>query len=83
MTKEEAESRFKLIGEALEILGDTHKRKLYDDGHDKEVMTCTYKWSPVLLFLDAREQCAVDFTHHSRFWPGLCFAQRLYEFCLK
>lgn len=60
MTKEEAESRFKLIGEALEILGDTHKRKLYDDGHDKEVMTCAYKWSPVLLFLDAREQCAAD-----------------------
>lgn len=37
VTREEAEARFKLIGEALEILGDTQKRKLYDDGYDKEV----------------------------------------------
>jgi DnaJ-class molecular chaperone len=51
VTKDEAEARFKLIGEALEILGDTHKRKLYDDGHDKEVIACTHERSPLLLIV--------------------------------
>jgi len=36
VTREEAEQRFKMIGEALEVLGDEKKRKLYDEGYDKE-----------------------------------------------
>jgi len=36
LTSEEAEARFKLCGEALEILGDAQKRALYDQGYDKE-----------------------------------------------
>jgi len=31
-----AEESFKLLGEALEILGDSMRRKLYDEGYDKE-----------------------------------------------
>jgi hypothetical protein len=30
-----AEEKFKLLGEALEILGDEFQRKLYDEGYDK------------------------------------------------
>ena len=30
LSSEEAEARFKLCGEALEVLGDCHKRALYD-----------------------------------------------------
>ena len=30
-----AEARFKLLGEALEILGDEMSRKLYNEGYDK------------------------------------------------
>jgi curved DNA-binding protein CbpA len=30
LSSEEAEARFKLCGEALEVLGDVHKRALYD-----------------------------------------------------
>ena len=33
-----AEARFKLIGEALGMLTDPSKRKLYDEGHDKEAI---------------------------------------------
>ena len=31
----EAESNFKMLGEALEVLGDAQMRALYDEGHDK------------------------------------------------
>jgi len=31
-----AEGRFKLLGEALEVLGDDFTRKLYNEGYDKE-----------------------------------------------
>ena len=34
----EAEARFKLLGEALEVLSDEFKRKLYDEGYDKEAI---------------------------------------------
>jgi len=33
-----AESKFKLLGEALEILGDEFQRKLYNEGYDKEAI---------------------------------------------
>jgi len=33
-----AEAKFKLLGEALEVLGDDFQRKLYDDGYDKEAI---------------------------------------------
>lgn len=31
----EAEKNFKLLGEALEVLGDAQMRSLYDEGYDK------------------------------------------------
>lgn len=31
-----AAESFKLLGEALEVLGDQMRRKLYDEGHDKD-----------------------------------------------
>jgi DnaJ family protein C protein 7 len=34
-TRAQAEARFKLLGEALEYLGDPVKRKLFDEGYDK------------------------------------------------
>ena len=33
--RREAEEKFKLIGEALEVLSDPLQRQLYDEGHDK------------------------------------------------
>ena len=33
--KEKAEVNFKLLGEALEVMEDTMKRQLYDEGFDK------------------------------------------------
>jgi DnaJ family protein C protein 7 len=33
-----AESTFKRLGEALEVLGDPSRRKLYDEGYDKEAI---------------------------------------------
>ena len=33
-----AEAHFKLLGEALEILGDEFQRKLYNEGYDKEAI---------------------------------------------
>merc|ERR1719263_550600 len=33
-----AEAMFKRLGEALEILGDQPRRKLYDEGYDKEAI---------------------------------------------
>jgi len=33
-----AEAKFKLLGEALEILGDEFQRKLYNEGYDKEAI---------------------------------------------
>ena len=33
-----AEERFKLLGEALEILGDEFQRKLYNEGYDKDAI---------------------------------------------
>jgi len=33
-----AEAKFKLLGEALEILGDEFTRKLYNEGYDKEAI---------------------------------------------
>lgn len=37
-TRKTAEEEFKKIGEALEILGDTMKRGLYDEGFDREAI---------------------------------------------
>ena len=34
--KKEAERKFKELGEALDILTDEFKRKLWDEGHDQE-----------------------------------------------
>lgn len=34
--KKAAEAKFKQLGDALEILTDEFKRKLWDEGHDKE-----------------------------------------------
>ena len=34
-----AEGRFKLLGEALEILGDDFQRKLYNEGYDKDAIS--------------------------------------------
>ena len=34
--KAEAEKKFKALGDALEILTDPFRRKLWDDGHDQE-----------------------------------------------
>ena len=34
--KKDAEKRFKELGEALDILTDEYKRKLWDEGHDLE-----------------------------------------------
>ena len=36
--REQAEARFKLIGEAFDVLSDDHKRALYDQGHDLEAI---------------------------------------------
>jgi len=36
--RENAEAEFKLVGEGLEILTDSFKRKLYDEGFDKEAI---------------------------------------------
>jgi len=36
--KLKAEEQFKLLGEALEILGDDFTRKLYNEGYDKEAI---------------------------------------------
>ena len=36
--KEKAEVNFKLLGEALEVMEDTMKRQLYDEGFDKEAI---------------------------------------------
>jgi len=36
--KKEAEERFKLLGEALEILTDDFKRKLWNEGYDREAI---------------------------------------------
>mmetsp|Transcript_18609 Transcript_18609/g.30361 ORF Transcript_18609/g.30361 Transcript_18609/m.30361 type:complete len:570 (+) Transcript_18609:255-1964(+) len=36
--KKQAEQEFKVVGEALEILTDSFKRKLYDEGYDKEAI---------------------------------------------
>ena len=33
-----AEAQFKMLGEALEILGDEFSRKLYNEGYDKEAI---------------------------------------------
>ena len=33
-----AEAKFKLLGDALEILTDEFKRKLWDEGHDREAI---------------------------------------------
>ena len=33
-----AEEKFKLLGEALEIMEDQMKRQLYDEGYDKEAI---------------------------------------------
>ena len=35
---EAAEATFKLLGEALEVLGDEFQRKLYNEGYDKEAI---------------------------------------------
>merc|ERR1719198_362067 len=37
--RQTAEARFKLLGEALEILGDEFQRKLYNEGYDKEAIS--------------------------------------------
>ena len=37
-TRRKAEEEFKKIGEALEILGDSMKRGLYDEGFDREAI---------------------------------------------
>ena len=34
--REEAEAKFKALGEALDVLTDPFKRKLWDEGHDLE-----------------------------------------------
>jgi len=36
--REKAEARFKLIGEAYDVLSDERKRALYDEGHDMEAI---------------------------------------------
>ena len=36
--KAAAERNFKLLGEALEVMEDTMKRQLYDEGFDKEAI---------------------------------------------
>ena len=36
--KEEAEARFKLCGEALDVLSDGMKKGLYDEGYDKQAI---------------------------------------------
>jgi len=36
--KKEAEEKFKVLGEVLEILTDPMRRKLYDEGYDKEAI---------------------------------------------
>ena len=36
--RQAAEDKFKLLGEALEILGDEFQRKLYNEGYDKEAI---------------------------------------------
>ena len=36
--RSQAEAHFKLLGEALEILGDEFQRKLYNEGYDKEAI---------------------------------------------
>ena len=36
--KAEAEGKFKLLGEALEILSDDFSRRLYNEGYDKEAI---------------------------------------------
>ena len=35
-TRGEAEEAFKLLGEAFDILRDPQKKKLYDEGYDRE-----------------------------------------------
>ena len=37
-TRKTAEENFKMIGEALAILGDSMKRGLYDEGFDREAI---------------------------------------------
>lgn len=36
--RKEAEERFKLVGEGLEILCDDFKRQLYDEGYDQDAI---------------------------------------------
>ena len=46
--QKEMENKFKVLGEALEILTTPMKRQLYDEGYDKEVrcvVRCTARWS--------------------------------------
>ena len=41
-----AEARFKLLGEALEILGDEMSRKLFNEGYDKAAIDPNHDPNP-------------------------------------